>query len=500
MDIVAKIFLEVFSPYGLFLIVTGVAIGIVGGALPGISSTMTVALVATFTLSMDPFWAITFLAATQVGSTYGGSISAVVLNIPGTPASAPTAIEGYELAKKGEAEKTLSVNVISSFWGNTIGVVLLLLVMPVMLKLAMIFGPWELFWFAMFGLMICAKLSRANFLKGLMAACFGLLLSMVGTDPIWGVPRFTYGSTYLMDGIGLIPAMVGLFGMAEVFSSLKDCGYGQIQLKGASLFQFGEWVRYKWTSLRASVLGFLIGVIPGVGANIACWVGYDHAYSSSKEKEKFGTGTIEGLVGSESANNACVPGAFAPLLSLGVPGDSVTAVVLGILTLHGVQVGPTFLNTNPQYLYHLAMAMFFAGAIFLFVGTFVGRGIVKVLAAPLPAIMAVVILLCVIGTYAVNFQVMDVYVMFAFGLLGLAMREFKFPSAPLILGIVLGGELADGNFRRALMAGKGSFEPFFTRPISAVLIAILILIIFMEFAWPPLKAYLKKRQKAGNDA
>jgi putative tricarboxylic transport membrane protein len=496
MDSLIQIFSQLLSPYGLLIISSGVAVGIFGGALPGISSTMTVALVATLTYSMDPLWAIMFLAATQVGSTYGGSISAVVLNIPGTPASAPTAIEGYQLAKKGEAEKALSINVVSSFAGNTVGVILLLLVMPVMLRLAMLFGPWEMFWFAMFGLMICAKLSRAHFLKGLLAACFGLLLSLVGVDPIWGVPRFTYGSTYLMDGIGLVPAMVGLFGMSEVFSSLKDCKYGQINLKGASLFQFAAWAKFKWMSLRASVLGFIIGVVPGVGANIACWIGYDHALSFSREKEKFGHGTIEGLVGSESANNACVPGAYAPLLVLGVPGDSVTAVVLGILTIHGVQVGPNFLRNNPEFLYELAGALFMSGVLFLLIGTIIGRGIVKVLTAPLPAIMAVVIVLCVIGAYSVNLQILDVYVMFFFGILGLIMRELKFPTAPLILGIVLGGELADGNFRRALMAGKGSFEPFLTRPISSVMVALLLIILFMEFIWPLIQTYWRKRKEA----
>lgn len=491
---IIEIAFELFSIHGLTVLATGLCIGILGGALPGVSSAMTIALVAAATYTMDPLWGITFLAAAQVGSTYGGSISATVLNIPGTPASAATAIEGYKLTQKGEAAKALSVNAISSFVGNTVGVVLLVVTMPLMLKIAMSFGPWELFWFAMFGVVICAQLSRANFAKGLMAALFGLLLAMVGRDHIGGTPRFTYGLTYLIDGIPLIPAMVGLFGMSEVMSSLIDYRVEPVKVKRQKLFAFQEWAQHSWLSIKASAIGFVIGTVPGVGANIASWVGYGHALSKTKNPDQFGEGAIEGLIGSESANNACVPGAYGPLLVLGVPGDAVTAVVLGVLILHGVQPGPTFLRFNPQYLYQIAMAMFVAGVLFLLIGTLLGRAIVYVLKAPLPAIMASVALLCVIGSYGVNFRIQDVYLMFFMGILGLFMKRYGFPIAPLLLSLVIGGGLADANFRRAIILGRGSFIPFFTRPISMVMVGALVFMTFKAFVWPVILAHRKGRK------
>ena len=488
---IGEILSQLFSLYGVFIMSLGVTVGILGGALPGVSTTMTVALVATGTYTMDPLWAITFLAATQVGSTYGGSIAATVLNIPGTPSAAATALEGYPLTRKGEAAKALSVNAISSFFGNTIGAILLVITLPYMLKLSMKFGPWELFWFAIFGVVICAKLSRANFVKGLIASSLGLFLAMIGIDPIWGTHRFTFDILYLTDGIPLIPAMVGLYGMSEVFTSLTDHKVEPIFFKEAKLFQFNEWAKYKILSLRAALLGFIIGVIPGVGANIASWVGYDHAYSTSKQPEQFGKGSIEGLVGSESANNACVPGAYAPLLVLGVPGDAVTAIILGVLVVHGVQPGPTFLRSNPDFLYQIALAIIFSGVLFLILGTFIGRGIIKLLVTPLPAIMATVTLLCVIGSYAISFRIEDVYLMFIFGILGMSMKKFDFPIAPLILGLILGGTLGDANFRRSIIAGKGSFLPFITRPISLVMVIMLVIVLFFEFVYPLLR---KKKQ------
>jgi len=478
---------NIFSFQGIGLIILGVSIGVLGGALPGISTTMTVALLATATYSMEPLWAITLLCATQAGATYGGSIAASVLNIPGTPASAATAREGYPLSQQGRANEALSVNALSSFVGNTIGVFALAIVMPIMLNLAMKFGPWELFWFAMFGVVICAKLSRANFIKGLLAACFGLMLAFIGLDPIAGTQRLTFGISYLRNGIALVPAMVGLYGMSEVFTSLIDYEAKPIEVKKGKLFEIGFLWKHKWLSIRSAIMGFIIGVVPGIGANIASWVGYDHAYSCSKEKELYGKGSLEGLVGSESANNGCVPGAYAPLLSLGVPGDAVTAVILGILTIHGVQPGPTFLSKNPQYLYNILIALFLAGFVFLFIGTFIGRGIVRILSIPLPAIMSVVAILCAIGGFSAYNRIQDVYVMFIFGILGMIMKKLDFPIAPLLLSLVVGGELGDANFRRALLAGKGSFLPFITRPISIVLVIAILYMIFIEFVWPVIK-------------
>ena len=308
MEYILEVLKYMFSLQGILLMVVGVAVGILGGAMPGISSTMTVALISTMTYGMEPLSAITLLAACAVGSTYGGSISATVLNIPGTPASAATAMEGNPLTRQGHGSMALSINAISSAFGNTVGVVLLLITMPVMTAISMKFGTQEMFWFAIFGVVICAQLSKGDFIKGLIGAVLGLLLGCVGLDPIYGVARYTFGSTYLADGIPLIPAMVGVFGMSEVFKMLTDPSIEPVTVKQTKFFEFKEFWKYKWTALRVSIMGFLIGAIPGVGSNVASWVGYDHAKSSSKNPERFGNGAVDGLVGSEAANNACVPG------------------------------------------------------------------------------------------------------------------------------------------------------------------------------------------------
>ncbi|MCI8649624.1 MAG: tripartite tricarboxylate transporter permease [Anaerotruncus sp.] len=473
-----------------FLMVLGVCVGIIGGALPGISSTTTVALCATFAYTMDFHNAIMFLCATQVGSTYGGSISASILNIPGTPASAATALEAYPMAKDGRGRQALAINAMASFWGNTIGAILLLLIMPFAISLSLAFGSWEYFWFSMFGLVICAQLSRGDFLKGLFSACFGLLVSFVGSDPIYGAGalRFTYGIRYLKDGIGLIPAMVGLYGMSEVFTSLVDYNAKTVPLRDSKLFAFQELWERKWIALRVSVIGFVIGVIPGVGSNIASWVGYNQAYSTSKHKQAFGHGSIDGLVGSEAANNACAPGTYAPLLALGIPGDGVTAIILSILTVQGIQTGANFMSNNPDFIYLLVAGLLIAGVLFLLIGTVTGRMICRVLEAPLPVIMSVVICLCAIGAYSNSNRYGDIVIMFLFGIIGLVLRRWAVPSAPLVLGIVVGGGLVDANFRRAFMAGKSSLLPFVTRPISLLLVVVLVLMIGKEFFWPALKA------------
>ena len=488
-----KAFVDLSTPYGFFLIAIGVAAGILGGALPGVSTTMTVALISVVTYTMDPLWALIMLAATQLGGTYGGSISATVLNIPGTPASAPTAIEGYQLTKKGEAEVALGINVFTSFMGNNMGLVLLLVTMPFFVKLSMMFGPWEMFWFGIFGVFIAANLSEGDTVKGLIAATAGLILGCIGIDPIDGSPRFTFGMTYLAGGIPLIPAMIGLYGFTEVFEGLTDTRINDFPLKKTSLIGAARlWWKYRWLSVRTSILGYIIGVAPGIGANVSCWVGYDHAKSSSKEPEKFGKGSIEGLIGSETCNMANVPGAYAPVLSLAVPGDAPTAIMLGILYLHGVRPGPTFLLTNPWWLYQISVALFLAGILFVLIGTYAGKGLVRLfVSTPRTAMAAIVAVLCALGSYAASTNINDIYLAFSFGALGIVMNRLGFPVSPLVLGLILGNDLLDMNFRRALLAGKGSFAPFFTRGISIGMIAFIVFVLVYQ--------YLLSKKKSGED-
>jgi len=478
-----KAFADLATPYGFLLISIGVAAGILGGSLPGVTTTLTVAMVSVVTYTMDPLWALIMLAATQLGGTYGGSISATVLNIPGNPASAPTAIEGYQLTKKGEAEVALGINVFTSFMGNNLGLILLLVTMPFFVKLSMLFGPWEMFWFGIFGVFIATNLSEGDNLKGLISATFGLILACIGIDPIDGSPRFAFGSTFLAGGIPLIPAMIGLYGFTEVFQGLTDTRMSKFPLKKTSLIGAARlWWKYRWLSFRTSVLGYIIGVAPGIGANVSCWVGYDHARSTSKEPEKFGKGTIEGLIGSETCNMANVPGAYAPVLSLAVPGDAPTAIMLGILLLHGVRPGPTFLLTNPQWLYQISVSLFLAGILLVFIGTYASKGLIRLfVSTPRTAMAAIVTVLCSLGSYAAATNIEYMYMAFFFGVLGIVMKSLGFPVSPLVLGLILGNDLLDMNFRRALLAGKGSLAPFFTRGISIGMIAFIIFILGYQY-------------------
>lgn len=499
LNLIADITGQVISPYGMLLILSGVTAGILGGALPGISPTMTVALLSTATYGMETVFAFLFLSSIQVGATYGGSISATILNIPGTASSAPTALEGYPLAMRGKAQLALSVNVISSFIGNSIGVVLMVLIMPAMLFLALRLGTLELFWVSIFGIIICVQLSRRDFYKGLLAGCLGLMVSCVGMDSLTGIIRLTMGIPALRSGIPMIPAMVGLFGMAEVFTSLGNLNAKMAAVDKDKLFQFGLWFKHAWMGTKAAVLGFLIGVVPGVGSNIACWVGYDQAYRSSKNKEMFGKGCVEGLIGSETGNNACVPGAYPPLLALGIPGDSNTAVMLGVMTIHGVQIGPSFLAKNPQYVWFLAIGMFLAGLAFLFIGSYLAKLIIKVLLVPLPTLMACVAVLCAIGAYTATAQTEQIFIMFTFGIIGLVMKKLGFPIAPMVLGVILGGDYSDKYFRRSLAVSRGSFEPFFTRPLCIVFIVVIIYMLYSGFVAPVLKARRQAKQSGSSN-
>jgi len=343
-----------------------------------------------------------------------------------------------------------------------------------------------MFWFGIFGVFIAANLSEGDTIKGLIGATVGLILGCIGFDPIDGSPRFAFGSTYLTAGIPLIPAMIGLYGFTEVFSGLTDVSVKSFPLKKTSLLGAAKlWWKYRWLSFRTSILGYIIGVAPGIGANVSCWVGYDHAKSTSKEPEKFGKGSIEGLIGSETCNMANVPGAYAPVLSLSVPGDAPTAIMLGILMLHGVRPGPTFLLTNPHWLYDIAMSLFIGGILFVIIGTYAGKGLVRMFVnTPRTAMAAIVAVLCSLGAYANNTNVNDIFLAFFFGVLGIIMQALGFPTSPMVLGLILGGDLLDIQFRRALMAGKGSIAPFFTRGISIALIVFIVVVLFFQYAWP----------------
>ncbi len=480
LDLLFQQFALIFSLDRLLLLVGFSFLGLLCGAMPGISSTMTVSLLVSLTYGMSPFNGLLVLIAAYTASTYGGSLSATLLNVPGTPAAAATALESYPMALRGEAGRAIGISTLQSFTGGILGTFILLSAAPLVAEVALKFGPWEYFWFSIFGIFVCANLSGSSILKGLIAGIFGILLSLVGVDPLHGILRYTFGLRQLEGGISYIPALIGLYGIAEALSEFIKVQEGSvIQGKRGVLPSLSEYVRGLWLTVKVTLLGFLIGALPGTGANIAAWLGYDHAKRVSKHPETFGKGNPEGIVGAETANNACCSGVYLPLLTLAIPGDATTAIVLGMMLVHGLRPGPSMWIEQPQWIYAVIAMNFVSNFMFAIQGFCLAGPLARILRLPRRAIMTVVVILCTIGSYAINAKMFDVFLTFLFGVLGLLMRRFGFEVAPLVLGMVL-GDLVDVQFRRAILTSNYSMVPFFTRPICMILIAVLCYLIFKE--------------------
>jgi putative tricarboxylic transport membrane protein len=464
-----------------------VALGVLFGCLPGLTATMAVALLTGLTFGLDVFHALAILIGLYVGAIYGGSRAAILVNIPGTPASAATSVDGYPLVMKGQASFALSLATTASFIGTIFGLCLLFLISPLLSKLALKFGTHEYFLLSLFGIMICGSVTSKEAIKGWIAGCLGLLISSIGIEAIQAYPRFAYGNIQLSGGIALIPAMIGVFGIPEVIMALQS-GTGEKIVQGVgngfrsilkeTLRAMAAVVKYWPVSLRSGAIGSLIGAIPGTGGDIACWVSYDIEKKINKEGEKFGTGKIEGVLAPEVANNAVIGGAFIPMLTLAVPGDAVTAVIAA-LWLHGIRPGPLLMFEMPHVYYNIVALILVSAIAMLIIGQLLTPLLVKVLAIPKGQLMPVVVVLSIIGAYAINNKMFDVEVMLLFGLIGYFMRLGGFPAAPLTLGIIL-GPMADENLRRSLMLSNGSILPFFQRPISVILIAVIMMLIYFE--------------------
>ena len=487
-DLLGDAFLHCISPIILLRILGSTALGIIFGCLPGLTATMGVALLTTLTYGMDVFSALAILIANFIGAVYGGSRSAILVNIPGTPAAAATALDGYPLAKQGRAQYALSVATTASFFGTLFGIIILLFISPALSSIALEFGAHEYFLLTVFGIMVCGSITSTNALKGWIVGMFGLLISTVGLDAIHAFPRYTFGSIQLNGGIALIPAMLGVFAIPEIIESLQNDVEGQA-LEGTSsslrdllkntVEALKTVVWYLPLSLRSGAIGTLIGALPGAGADIACWVAYDTEKRLSKHKEKFGTGIIEGVLAPEVANNSMIGGAFVPMLTLAVPGDSVTAIILAALWLHGVRPGPLLMKEQPE-IFYIIVALIVIGAIaMLIVGQLITPILVKAVMIPKGQLMPVVVVLSTIGAFAINNRAFDVIVMLVFGLIGYFMRKFNYQAAPLTLGIIL-GSMSDENLRRALILGDGSLLPFVQRPISVVFLIAIAIMICLE--------------------
>ena len=468
----------------VFDVLWSTQLGIIVGMLPGLTATMGVALMTTLTFSMAPDNAILILVCMYIGAIYGGGRSAILLNIPGTPANAATTMDGHPLALKGEAGRAIGISTTGSFLGSVIGMIMLAFFTPLLGNFALNFQSFEFFWLTVFGIVISGNLTAPKDpIKGWISGFLGIFVALIGMEGIHGYVRFSFGNTNLSGGINLIPAMVGAFGFAEILSMMKYKHVNVIKSKIERIMpRFKDIYPFRKTIVRSGLLGTLIGAIPGVGEDIAAWVSYDFAKRGSKKPAEFGQGSVEGLIASETGNNAAVAGAVIPVLSLGIPGSAPAAVLLAAMFIHGVRPGPLIMIESPEFVYKVVAMVFLATCAMFVLGLSMVKYVVKVLQVPRTKLMPLIFTLCVIGSYAIESRIFDVRVMVFFGVLGFLMVEMEYPVAPMILGLILGNML-DTNFRRALVIAEGEIMPFVSRPICIVLIAFIVVTLVSKTKW-----------------
>ena len=471
--------MSVLTVKTISLIFGGTVLGILFGSIPGITVTMGVALFLPITFSMEPVQGLSLLMGLYIGGTSGGLISAVLLNIPGTPASICTCFDGAPLAQQGKAGKALGIGIVFSFLGGMFSLIVLFFVSPWLASVALNFGAYEYFSIGIFSLTLVSTMSGKSFIKGLISALLGFSFTFIGMAPITALPRFTFGFKQLNGGLSLLPILIGLFAVSQLFESSGETEQEvkpiEYSIKGFG-FSLKEFVSQKWNFLRSAVIGTGVGILPGLGGAICSVVAYGVAKKQSKYPEKFGTGVIDGIVASETANNASTGGALVPLMTLGIPGDNTTAILLAGFMVHGITPGPLLFENNGVLVYGIFTALVLAN-IFMIISEFGGmRLFVKVLAVPKHILLPIVITLCVIGSYGLNNRMFDVWTMLFFGILGFVMKKFEIPSTPLLLGFIL-GPIIETELRRGLMRSQGSFLPFFTEPISGVILTITILVV-----------------------
>lgn len=463
----------------ILLMIVGTVLGIIFGAIPGLSAAMAVALMLPATFTMDTVQGMAVLISLYVGGISGGLISAILLRMPGTPSSIATTFDGYPMTQKGMAGKAIGTGVIMSFIGGIISLIILIFASPILAKFAIKFGPVEYFSLTCFALTIIATLSQGSFIMGILSGMLGILISMVGMAPVDGVDRFTLGLYELKGGFSLIPVLIGLFAITEILneaekslkinmidtSSLKEKGFKP------TLKEFKEQIV---NIIRSGIIGTAIGILPGIGGSTASVLAYGEAKRASKHPEKFGTGIIDGIVASETSNNAVTGGALVPLLTLGIPGDSVTAILLGGLMIHGVQPGPLLFTQSPDVVYGIFAAVLIANIMFAVIEYFGISLFIRVLKVPKYILLPLVFVVCCLGAFAVNNRIFDVWSLIGFGIVGFVLNKCKIQLPPLIIGFIL-GPMAETNLRRALMLSHGSVAPFFTKPISLVFIIAAVL-------------------------
>ncbi|RAH97231.1 transporter [Acuticoccus sediminis] len=481
-------------PQNWFVLIGASLLGIVFGALPGLTATLGVGLLATLTYGLGYQTALIALIALYVGAIYGGSYPAILLNIPGTAASAASAMDGYPMSARGEGGKALGLTTTASFIGTLLGMLALAILSPLIVEIALGFTSYEYFLLALFGILISGTLQSPDLVvKGWIAGFIGMALSVIGRDPLMFYPRYTFGQPALDQGLEVVPVLIGAFAIPQIISTLASrAPLAVTQVQGRVVPALGTLLKNSRHIVRSAAIGIGIGAVPGVGEDIAGWVSYGTAKSTSRHPETFGTGEPAGLVSAETANNACIGGALIPLVTLGIPGSPPAVMLLGALMLHGLTPGPMLSISNPTFIAELAAIMVLASAAMCVNGLLLAKQVVKVLALPAEIFLPVVAVLSVLGSYALGLNVENLYLMLAVGLAAYLLTIMKYPIAPLVIGVIL-GPMADENLRRALMVGQGSPAGFVERPVSLVLLAATLLLVvaqipqarrFIARAWP----------------
>jgi putative tricarboxylic transport membrane protein len=452
----------------------GALLGIIVGCLPGLSATLCIALLTTLTIKLPANDAILILICSYVGTLYGGSRTAILLNIPGTAANAASCADGYALAQRGEAGRAIGIATSGAFTGTLFGVLCLAAFTPALAEVALSFGAYEFFWLALFGVTMSGTIVGNDPLKGWLMGALGLFVAQIGQEGLYAYNRFTFGSEQLAGGISLIPALVGAFGFAEVLTTLAEPAERKlIELKDSVLPRFREVAQYWRTVLRSGVIGVLTGLMPGVGEDSGAWMSYAAAKAASKEKEKFGKGSIDGLMAAETGDMASIPGHIIPALALGIPGSAPSAVLMAAMIIHGIQPGPMMMIQHPQFIYEVVAMTSLATISILVFGLFLVKPLLLVLRIKRTVLMPIIFLLCTVGAFASASRLFDIYAMLAIGIGAFFLRRRGYQMAPFVLGLVLGG-LLDKSLRRGLVLSDGSIAPFFTRPISLAFATVTI--------------------------
>jgi putative tricarboxylic transport membrane protein len=466
------------QPTNLFYCFAGCVIGTLVGVLPGLGPTAAMSLLLPATFHITPVSAIIMLAGIYYGAMYGGSTTSILVNIPGEAASVMTCLDGYQMARQGRAGPALGISAFGSFIAGTIAIIGLTFLAPPLANLALKFGPPEYFALMCLGMVVLTFLSSTSMVRALMMACFGIIVGSIGTDTVSGTSRFTFGLTDLMDGVGLVPVVMGLFGISEMLLNLEtkiDRDVFKTRVKG--IFPtLQDWSKAKWAIARGTVIGFFLGILPGGGAILSSFVAYAIEKKCSKTPELFGTGVIEGVAAPESANNSAAQSSFIPLLTLGIPSNVVMAMLLGALIIHGVTPGPLLLAQHPEVFWGVVASMYLGNIMLLVLNLPLIGMWVQCLKVPYPIMMPLIILFCMVGAYTIANSVMDVFFMLVFGLVGYFMKKLKYDAPPFILAFVL-GPMLEYSLKQSLVISRGSFSIFWSRPISATCLGIAVVLL-----------------------